>query len=37
MAGEITKYARCEVISFSQVNAEIIYPDSISRELERLV
>ena len=37
MAGEITKYARGEVISFSQVNAEIIYPEAITKELERLV
>ena len=37
MAGEITKYARAEVLSFSQVNAEIIYPNSIRKELEKLV
>lgn len=36
LAGEITKYARCDVISYSQVNAEIIYPDAITKELERL-
>jgi 2-oxoglutarate ferredoxin oxidoreductase subunit alpha len=37
IAGEITKYARCDVLSYSQVNAEIIYPDAITKELERLV
>jgi 2-oxoglutarate ferredoxin oxidoreductase subunit alpha len=37
VAGEILKYAPCEVISFSLVNAEIIYPDAVIGELRRLL
>ncbi len=37
VAGEVQKYASAEVISFSQVNAEIIYPDAVARELGRIL
>ena len=37
VAGEITKYAPCDVISYSQVNAEVIYPDALIKELRRLL
>ena len=37
IAGELTKYVRCEVVSFPQVTAEIIYPGAITKQLRRLV
>ena len=37
VAGEIIKYAPCDVISYSQVNADIIYPDAVIKELRRLL
>lgn len=37
VAGEALKYAPCEVVSFSQVNAEIIAPETILREMGRLL
>ena len=37
MAGEIMKYAPCDVISFSQTNGEVIYPHTIMEQLGRLL
>lgn len=37
MAGEIMKYAPCDVISFSQTNGEVIHPYTIMKQLERLL
>lgn len=35
VAGEVMKYARSEVISYTQTNGKIIHPDTIMRELEQ--
>ena len=35
VAGEIRKYVSCQVVSFSQTNGEIIYPDVITAQLRR--
>jgi 2-oxoglutarate ferredoxin oxidoreductase subunit alpha len=37
VAGEVQKYAPCDVISFAQVNAEIINPEVIIKELGRIL
>jgi 2-oxoglutarate ferredoxin oxidoreductase subunit alpha len=36
VAGEIMKYARCEVVSHSQTNGEIISPTEIIKQLRRI-
>jgi len=36
VAGEVMKYASCEVVSYSQVNGEIIHPHTIMEQLRRL-
>ncbi len=36
VAGEIMKYASCEVISYTQTNGEDIYPDTIVEQLRKL-
>lgn len=36
MAGEVMKYAACDVISYSQTDGEIIRPSSIMEQLRRL-
>jgi len=35
VAGEIRKYASCGVVSFTQTNGEVIYPETIVQELRR--
>ena len=37
LAGEVMKYATCDVISYGQVNGEIIHPHTIMEQLGRLV
>jgi 2-oxoglutarate ferredoxin oxidoreductase subunit alpha len=37
VAGEIKKYADCDVVSYGQVNGEIIHPHTIMEQLRRLV
>ncbi|HEY82509.1 MAG TPA: 2-oxoacid:acceptor oxidoreductase subunit alpha [Dehalococcoidia bacterium] len=36
VAGEVMKYAACEVVPYSQVNGEIIHPHTIMEQLRRL-
>jgi 2-oxoglutarate ferredoxin oxidoreductase subunit alpha len=35
VAGEVRKYVSCEVVSFTQTNGEVIYPDAIIGQLRR--
>ena len=35
VAGEVRKYVSCEVVSFTQTNGEVIYPDAIIEQLRR--
>jgi len=37
IAGEIMKYAPCDVISFTQTNGEVIHPYGIMEQLGRLL
>ncbi len=37
VAGEVRKYAACDVIPYGQVNGEIIHPNTIMEQLRRLV
>ena len=37
VAGEIMKYARCDVISYPQTNGEVIDPSTILKEMRRLL
>lgn len=37
VAGEVRKYAACDVLSYGQVNGEIIHPNTIMEQLRRLV
>jgi 2-oxoglutarate ferredoxin oxidoreductase subunit alpha len=37
VAGEIKKYAACEVVSYGQVTGEIVHPHTIMEQLRRLV
>jgi 2-oxoglutarate ferredoxin oxidoreductase subunit alpha len=37
VAGEIMKYASCEVVPYNQVNGEIIHPRTIMEQLRRLL
>ena len=37
VAGEILKYASCDVVSYGQTNGEIILPSTIEEELRRLM
>lgn len=36
VAGEVMKYASCEVVPYSQVNGEVIHPNTIMEQLRRL-
>lgn len=36
VAGEVMKYTSCEVISYTQTNGEVIYPNTIMEQLRRL-
>lgn len=36
IVGEVMKYASCEVVPYNQVNGEIIHPQAIIEQLERL-
>jgi 2-oxoglutarate ferredoxin oxidoreductase subunit alpha len=35
VAGEVKKYVSCQVVSFTQTNGEVIYPDTLIEELRR--
>jgi len=35
VAGEVKKYVSCQVVSFTQTNGEVIYPDTLIGELRR--
>jgi 2-oxoglutarate ferredoxin oxidoreductase subunit alpha len=35
VAGEVRKYVSCQVVSFTQTNGEVIYPDALIEELRR--
>jgi 2-oxoglutarate ferredoxin oxidoreductase subunit alpha len=35
IAGEVRKYVSCQVVSFTQTNGEVIYPDTIIEQLRR--
>ena len=35
IAGEVSKYVCCQVVSFTQTNGEVIYPDTLIEELRR--
>jgi len=35
VAGEIRKYVSCQVVTFTQTNGEVIYPDTIIEQLRR--
>jgi len=35
VAGEVRKYVSCQVVSFTQTNGEVIYPDTIIEQLRR--
>lgn len=37
VAGEVMKYASCDVIPYSQVDAEIIHPNTIIKELRKVL
>ena len=37
VAGEIMKYAKCDVITYNQTNGEIIHPHTIMNELRKLL
>jgi 2-oxoglutarate ferredoxin oxidoreductase subunit alpha len=37
VAGEIKKYAACEVVSYGQVTGEIVHPHTIMEQLRRLM
>lgn len=37
IAGEVMKYASCDVISYTQTNGEVIHPNTIIEQLRRLV
>ena len=37
VAGEVKKYAACDVIAYGQVNGEIIHPNTIMEQLRRLI
>jgi 2-oxoglutarate ferredoxin oxidoreductase subunit alpha len=37
VAGEVMKYASCQVISYSQTNGEVIHPNTIIEQLRRLL
>ncbi len=37
LAGEVKKYAACEVLSYGQVTGEVIHPHTIMEQLRRLV
>ena len=37
IAGEVMKYASCDVISYPQTNGEVIHPNTIIEQLRRLV
>jgi hypothetical protein len=35
VAGEVRKYVSCQVVTFTQTNGEVIYPDAIMEQLRR--
>jgi hypothetical protein len=35
IAGEVMKHVSCQVVSFTQTNGEVIYPDTLIEELRR--
>jgi 2-oxoglutarate ferredoxin oxidoreductase subunit alpha len=37
VAGEVMKYAACEVVTYNQTNGEIISPRTIEREMRRSI
>jgi len=36
IAGEVVKYASCDVVPYNQVNGEVIQPSTIMEQLRRL-
>jgi 2-oxoglutarate ferredoxin oxidoreductase subunit alpha len=37
VAGEVMKYAECEVVSYAQTDGEIIHPDRLIKEIRSLL